>query len=240
MQTLTYDHKKSVFVSYSRQDLSKVQPLVRLLRASDVNVFMDIDDINYGDKWEEVLEEQIKASERMLVFWSEHASKSDYVRREYSKALQHRYIRIVPVPLDDTPFTSELGRFQAMTDLRPLVRAATDVRNPFHVLLRRPLDVMVRVGVFACAFGLLFVIVSHPGDNSGAAARAAALQQSYKYYILTQLLFVTVILIFLRSLYRIWQREQERVARAIFSALWGDAKFVRASVINIIRRHRQN
>lgn len=123
MNPLTQEPGRAVFVSYSREDLDKVRPIARVLRTlPGVSVFLDVEDIRHGDRWEEVLDEKLKASGQMYVFWSEHASKSDYVRREYLTALQNPATRIIPVKLDETPLPPKLAGFQAMDDFLPLMR----------------------------------------------------------------------------------------------------------------------
>ena len=117
----------TVFVSYSREDKELVLTAVRLLRASGVTVFLDIEDIAYGDKWESVLLENLRAAERILIFWSAHASKSEWVRREYISAISNG-LRVIPVPLDSTPLPAELSVYQALTGLVHLINEARAAR----------------------------------------------------------------------------------------------------------------
>lgn len=127
-------HHRKVFISYSRDDLSQVKPLVNLLKASNVDVFMDNDSIKYGDDWEKVLIQNIKSSERILVFWSKNAAKSDWVRREYTMAMNVAGVRVIPVPLDSTPLPDSLSKFQGVMELRMLVKQANSIGNPLQVL----------------------------------------------------------------------------------------------------------
>ena len=71
---------RRVFVSYSHDDSELVLPFVRLLQAAGAVVFVDTEDINYGDRWEEVLLEHLEAAERILLFWSKNASNSEWPR----------------------------------------------------------------------------------------------------------------------------------------------------------------
>lgn len=60
----------SVFISYARDDSDWVTAMVNLLIAGGAKVFMDVRDIAYGDKWEEVLLSKLREVERVLVFWA--------------------------------------------------------------------------------------------------------------------------------------------------------------------------
>ncbi len=111
---------RAVFISYAREDEHLILPVVHLLRAAGACVFLDQEDVSYGDKWEAVLLGQLSASERVLVFWSANAANSDWVRREYLTAIDLD-LRVVPVPLDATPLPKELAVFQALAALVPLV-----------------------------------------------------------------------------------------------------------------------
>lgn len=119
---------RTVFISYAREDEDLVLPVVRLLRAAGATVFVDIEDIPYGGEWHSILLERLRDSERILVFWSANASRSDWVRREYLCAISEG-LRVVPVPLDDTPLPAELSVYQALMTLVPLVyKAGTQLR----------------------------------------------------------------------------------------------------------------
>jgi hypothetical protein len=120
---------RTVFISYAREDEDFVLPVVRLLRAAGATVFVDIEDIPYGGDWHSILLERLRGSERILVFWSANASRSDWVRREYLCAISEG-LRVVPVPLDDTPLSAELSVFQALTTLVPLIYKARMHRRP--------------------------------------------------------------------------------------------------------------
>jgi hypothetical protein len=116
----------SVFISYARADSDWVTIAVNLLRAGGAKVFMDIRDLAYGDRWEEVLVSKLHEVERVMVFWSRHAADSEWVNREWQLALNNGK-RLVPVPIDDTPLPDDLSQYQALTDLMPLLRQSAPV-----------------------------------------------------------------------------------------------------------------
>lgn len=109
---------RTVFVSYARKDSERIQQAVALLEAGGAEVFRDIDDIEFGDDWEEVITRKLQECERVMVFWSANAQASEWVGKEYTIALaQHK--RMVPVLLDNTPLPPELGKYHALTNFMP-------------------------------------------------------------------------------------------------------------------------
>ncbi len=110
--------QRTVFVSYARKDSDRIRRAVALLEAGGAQVFRDIDDIDFGDDWEEVITRQLQECERVMVFWSANAKESEWVNKEYTIALAQQK-RMVPVLLDDTPLPPELSRYHALTDFMP-------------------------------------------------------------------------------------------------------------------------
>jgi hypothetical protein len=112
----------SVFVSYSHQDVGLVQPVVRLLRATEDLVFQDLDSIKPGRKWRQEIEEALHAAQLFVLFWCYHSSRSAEVRKEYELALTTGK-DVLPVLLDTTPLPQQLNEFQ-WVDFRRLVGSA--------------------------------------------------------------------------------------------------------------------
>src|SRR5262245_10123134 len=112
----------SIFVSYSHQDIGLVQPVVRLLRATEDLVFQDLDSIKPGRKWRREIEEALYAAHLVVLFWCYHSSRSAEVRREYELALTTGK-DVLPVLLDTTPLPEQLNEFQ-WVDFRLLVGSA--------------------------------------------------------------------------------------------------------------------
>ena len=111
----------TVFVSYAREDYGWVSVATNLLTAGGAKVFMDVSDIAYGDRWEDVLTKTLHDVERVLVFWSRHAAASEWVAKEWQLALNNGK-RLVPVPIDDTPLPDDLLQFHALMDLKGLLQ----------------------------------------------------------------------------------------------------------------------
>ena len=78
-----------VFVSYKREDETRVQPLVEGLRACGLSVFWD-QDIEEGEVWGERIVDELDCARCVAVVWS-HGSVSpdgDFVRAEARRALE--------------------------------------------------------------------------------------------------------------------------------------------------------
>lgn len=112
-----------VFISYSSADRAIVSAAARLLRAGGATVFQDVIDIEFGTRWNEVLFAALARCERVMVFWSAAAAKSEWVEREWRSALEAKK-RIVPMVLDDTPLPAPLSEFHGVPDLVDMLRAA--------------------------------------------------------------------------------------------------------------------
>jgi hypothetical protein len=95
----------------------------RLLRAGGATVFLDVDSIEFGDRWEDALAQAVARCERVLVFWSAAAATSAWVEREWNTALSLRK-RIVPLSLDLTPLPPALAQFQGIPGLADILLEA--------------------------------------------------------------------------------------------------------------------
>jgi hypothetical protein len=96
-----------VFLSYSRADTQRIQPLVDELRRLGYRVFFDVQSIDPGEEWKKRLDNSIRGSRTLILCWSEHAHGSDYITFEYSRA-QALHIPVFPWLLDRTPLPAML------------------------------------------------------------------------------------------------------------------------------------
>jgi hypothetical protein len=124
---------RSVFISYSRSDRDDVDDAVGLLRAGGVKVFLDVVDIDYGERWKDALTQALKRCERVMVFWSRAAAASEWVEREWRFAIELGK-KIVPTLLDMTPLPAELAEFQAIRRQRRPVVAQSEFQTHSHSL----------------------------------------------------------------------------------------------------------
>lgn len=101
-----------VFISYSHEDRDNIAPIVELLRGTMRNsVFQDYRDIPPGKKWRENLMDALQKARTVVVFWCEHSSKSDFVKKEYEFAVDAEK-DVMPLLMDDTEMPVSLKAYQ--------------------------------------------------------------------------------------------------------------------------------
>jgi hypothetical protein len=95
---------KRAFVSYASADRAAVLARVQVLRAAQIEYFQDID-MEPGERWEQQLYKQIGECDLFLLFWSQAAKDSQWVRREveYAIALGDKMPQIRPVVIEGPP-----------------------------------------------------------------------------------------------------------------------------------------
>lgn len=92
----------SAFASYASRDrdqvLARIQGIQKVLPSLDV--FLDVASMHSGQNWQERLAGEIMRRDVFFLFWSEAASTSPWVEREWRMALQHKGIQAIdPIPL---------------------------------------------------------------------------------------------------------------------------------------------
>lgn len=100
-----------VFVSYSHADASLVTPIVKLLRVNKSLVFQDTDGIQPGKRWRNEIARGLAESHLVVVFWCDHANRSEQVKEEWKAAIEQEK-DLLPLLLDATPLPPGLGEFQ--------------------------------------------------------------------------------------------------------------------------------
>jgi serine/threonine protein kinase len=109
-----------VFVSYSRQNAELVLPLVRLLKASGQQLFVDVYDLEHGADRKAQVAEAVRRSKQFLLFWSKSSLASPLVREEWQLAMASPGCKIVTVVLDRTHMPSELEGIHGTEELAPV------------------------------------------------------------------------------------------------------------------------
>jgi hypothetical protein len=101
---------RKAFASYASEDRVDVLERVSSIRRSaGLEVWMDIVDLRMGDRWEPALHEHIAASDRFLLFWSDHAARSEWVEREWRQAVDMKGEEVLELhllrhtPIEDVP-----------------------------------------------------------------------------------------------------------------------------------------
>jgi adenylate cyclase len=169
------------FISYSREDLPRVQPLVDELRRRWYRVFFDVESIVVGDKWKERLERSISASRVLILCWSEHARDSDYINFEYSRAaVLHKVV--LPWQLDQTPLPKMVELQSVLEAEARLAAAALQPKLGWPLARRRSLQglvaaVLVAVLMFVLGRGLR---PSLPLQSSGKPATTSGTEVASK------------------------------------------------------------
>src|SRR5262245_52995667 len=87
-----------IFLSYSRKDVARAEPLVRALQRDGYRVFWD-PSIEPGAEFAAVLDGEIDAARLVVVLWSRHSIESEWVRREATRG-QKRGL-LFPVLIDN-------------------------------------------------------------------------------------------------------------------------------------------
>jgi DNA-binding response OmpR family regulator len=87
-----------LFLSYSRQDLMKIEALAAVLEQAGWSVWWDRH-IKTGTSFDKVIEQALTNSRAVIVAWSKNSVDSDWVRAEAAYALESN--KLLPVRLDN-------------------------------------------------------------------------------------------------------------------------------------------
>jgi hypothetical protein len=92
---------RTAFLSYAASDRDEVARRAALLRTFGAETFFDPGSIRPGEHWEESIRRAIDRADAFMLFWSEAASRSAFVEREWRYALAAKGLSfIVPIALD--------------------------------------------------------------------------------------------------------------------------------------------
>lgn len=90
-------HKfNKVFISYSHEDEAKVKSFHEGLKLAGIEHFFDRHYLKAGDIFPKVIQDYINSADLFVLFWSENASKSDYVKKERTQALKRAFPQVKP------------------------------------------------------------------------------------------------------------------------------------------------
>lgn len=70
-----------VFLSYAREDAARAEQVAKALSAAGIEVFWD-NEIPPGTTWADYIEQKLTQCKALIVLWSEHSTKSQWVREE--------------------------------------------------------------------------------------------------------------------------------------------------------------
>ena len=98
-------------MSYASEDRGRVTPLVESFERQGWSVWWDRN-IDAGQHFDSVLEEQIEAARCVVVAWTHHSVDADWVRSEALEALERKIL--VPVRLDNVRLPMAFRRVQTV------------------------------------------------------------------------------------------------------------------------------
>ena len=99
-----------VFLSYAREDLARVEPIVQALKAESFNVYWDRS-LEYGANWLNEINAHLAAAPVIVAIWSPHSVKSSFVQAEALKGYERGIL--VPATLDDAEPPAPFGLVQS-------------------------------------------------------------------------------------------------------------------------------
>jgi TIR domain len=100
------------FLSHSNKDKKIARKLADSLAVYGFDVFVAHDDIDIGDKWEEILKEEIKKCELFIVLLSKNFHEARFTDHEIGIATAFNK-QILPIRIDDTKPYGFMSKFQA-------------------------------------------------------------------------------------------------------------------------------
>ncbi len=86
-----------IFISYAREDSTRVRPLAEALSDQGWTVWWDLE-IRSGQRFSDVIQTELNKASCVLVVWSEHSIKSEWVQNEADVGRQQNML--IPVLVD--------------------------------------------------------------------------------------------------------------------------------------------
>ena len=102
--------KHDIFLSYSSKDRDRVKPIVETFETQGWKVWWDVR-IPYGKSFDRHIEEQLEASEVVVVVWSKDSIKSEWVLEEANEGKERQVL--IPLSIDDVRPPFGFRRIQA-------------------------------------------------------------------------------------------------------------------------------
>jgi hypothetical protein len=99
-----------VFLSYAREDSGRAEQVARGLTAAGLDVFWD-NEIPPGTTWADYIESKLTQCKALIVLWSEHSTKSQWVREEARMGRDKGVL--IPVMIDNSQPPFGFGEVQA-------------------------------------------------------------------------------------------------------------------------------
>jgi hypothetical protein len=99
-----------VFISYAREDSSRAEQVARGLTAMGLECFWDTE-IPPGQTWSDYIEGKLDAARAVVVLWSQHSTRSQWVREEARMGRDKS--KLIPAVIDGSAPPLGFGEVQA-------------------------------------------------------------------------------------------------------------------------------
>jgi hypothetical protein len=99
-----------IFVSYSREDRARADQIANALQDMGLDVFWD-SEIPPGQTWADYIETKLNECKAVVVLWSEHSTKSQWVREEARMGRDKG--KLIPAMIDGAQSPFGFGEVQA-------------------------------------------------------------------------------------------------------------------------------
>lgn len=100
-----------IFLSYSREDLQRASQISHALEAAGYDIWWD-NDLTAGDRFRSTIQGKLHAAKYVIVLWSQHSVKSDWVQAESSFA--HEKNKLIPVLLEPIELPLPFNELQSV------------------------------------------------------------------------------------------------------------------------------
>jgi hypothetical protein len=104
-----------IFISYAREDRSRVETLVTLLEVQGWSVWFD-KKLRIGSKFDQEIEDILAVTKCVLVLWSEKSVKSEWVREEANYGKQRKILAPAMIDLVEPPLGFQLIHAANLSD----------------------------------------------------------------------------------------------------------------------------
>jgi twitching motility protein PilU len=108
---------RSAFASFASEDRAEMLARVQGMKtvAPDLDIFIDALSLRAGERWQQRIDQEVAARQRLLLFWSPHAAESKWVDYEWRAAARLKGLDAIdPVPLADPRLANPPGELQAL------------------------------------------------------------------------------------------------------------------------------
>jgi formylglycine-generating enzyme required for sulfatase activity len=99
-----------IFLSYARTDMAIASMLAKRLRREGWSVFMDIEAIPVGERWDKAIEKELSAARAIVVLWSARSIDRDIVLEEARRGLDKNIL--FPAFIEQVTFPMGFSRIQ--------------------------------------------------------------------------------------------------------------------------------